>query len=67
MGLVTVVLLSTLIAIGVISLAAYGIYFLAKGPKERPGHCRECGYNLRGNFNRTCPECGLRFSRDQET
>lgn len=23
------------------------------------GHCANCGYNLRGNVARACPECGL--------
>lgn len=23
-----------------------------------PGHCRQCGYNLKGNKSGTCPECG---------
>jgi hypothetical protein len=22
------------------------------------GHCRRCGYNLKGNLSGTCPECG---------
>ncbi|HEY8751892.1 MAG TPA: hypothetical protein VIM11_28175 [Tepidisphaeraceae bacterium] len=24
----------------------------------KPGHCRSCGYDLRGNASGTCPECG---------
>jgi hypothetical protein len=30
-------------------------------PKSEPGHCRECGYDLRGSGGAaqvTCPECG---------
>jgi hypothetical protein len=23
-----------------------------------PGHCRACGYNLKGNISGVCPECG---------
>ena len=26
-----------------------------------PGHCRGCGYDLRGVINRRCPECGRPF------
>lgn len=25
---------------------------------QLPGHCRFCGYNLRGNVSGVCPECG---------
>jgi len=67
MSLFTLTMLATIIAIGIMALAAYGVYFFANGPKDRPGYCRACGYNLRGNFSRTCPECGLRFSRDQDS
>ncbi len=63
MHLVTVTILATLIAIGLLAVASYGVYFFAKGPRERPGYCRACGYNLRGNRSRTCPECGQRFLR----
>ena len=28
------------------------------GPKNLPGHCRKCGYNLTGNVPGGCPECG---------
>ena len=24
----------------------------------RPGHCRNCGYDLTGNLSGICPECG---------
>lgn len=26
--------------------------------KRRPGHCKECDYNLTGNESGICPECG---------
>jgi hypothetical protein len=26
--------------------------------RARPGHCRQCGYNLTGNVSGVCPECG---------
>ena len=25
---------------------------------DRPGHCRACGYDLKGNVSGVCPECG---------
>lgn len=32
--------------------------------KPKPGICRRCGYDLRGNpAARTCPECGRQLSR----
>lgn len=29
--------------------------------KRKPGHCRKCGYSLRGNVSGICPECGRRL------
>ncbi len=34
--------------------------FLPKFPR---GHCRRCGYNLKGLTEARCPECGARFER----
>lgn len=32
-----------------------------RSPEEECGpHCRGCGYNLHGNVNGVCPECGTR-------
>jgi hypothetical protein len=31
----------------------------------RPGHCRECGYDLTGNVSGRCPECGASTSAGQ--
>ena len=28
--------------------------------RPRPGHCHKCGYDLRGNLEHGCPECGWR-------
>lgn len=28
----------------------------------RPGHCRQCGYNLTGNSSGICPECGAKIA-----
>jgi|GEM_PF-4950252 len=30
----------------------------AKLPRSLPGHCPNCGYDLRGNPSHLCPECG---------
>ncbi len=32
------------------------------GPKFPRGHCRRCGYNLKGLTEPRCPECGAGFS-----
>ena len=33
-------------------------------PKFPSGHCRRCGYNLKGNTTGRCSECGAEFGRD---
>jgi len=36
-------------------------YLLYRGRRTaKPGHCRECGYDLTGNLSGRCPECGHR-------
>ena len=30
-------------------------------PKFPRGHCRRCGYNLKGLTEARCPECGTEF------
>lgn len=35
-------------------------------PIYPPGHCRGCGYHLRGLPERRCPECGRSFDPDQQ-
>ncbi len=30
-----------------------------------PGHCRTCGYNLRGAEHAVCPECGVEVVSDR--
>ncbi len=34
-------------------------------PIHLPGHCVECGYNLRGLSSLRCPECGTPFDAEQ--
>ncbi len=36
--------------------------FLTRRHKFKKGHCRNCGYNLRGLPANVCPECGFRFA-----
>ena len=36
---------------------------LARRRDHPPGHCRQCGYNLRGNTSGRCPECGASSPR----
>jgi hypothetical protein len=31
-----------------------------------PGHCQDCGYDLRGNVSGRCPECGLPIEHEGE-
>lgn len=31
--------------------------------RTRPGHCRQCDYDLTGNVSGVCPECGTRVSK----
>jgi hypothetical protein len=40
--------------------ACAGLYALGRrrGWAHEPGHCRRCGYDLRGVTGEVCPECG---------
>ena len=35
--------------------------------RPRPGHCHKCGYDLRGNLEHGCPECGWRREASEAT
>jgi len=35
------------------------IYFRDRQTWSRPGQCISCGYDLTGNTNGVCPECGM--------
>ena len=42
-----------------VAIHQFEIYqFRAMLPTALPGHCPNCGYDLRGNLSRLCPECG---------
>jgi DNA-directed RNA polymerase subunit RPC12/RpoP len=36
-------------------------WFLGRRHRFQAGHCRSCGYDLRGLPSNVCPECGFRF------
>lgn len=42
----------------VLSVGATGMIWWRAGKREKPGHCRECGYDLAGLAGEKCPECG---------
>lgn len=54
-------LLSTLLmwAINSIVLTVILVFRKRLWPSYPKGHCQKCGYDLRGNVSRKCPECGL--------
>ena len=39
-------------------VAALGTVLVWRIRPIQPGHCQYCGYNLTGNVNGRCPECG---------
>ncbi len=41
-----------------LSVLASGLLWWRAGRRVLPGHCRECGYDLRGLSGDKCPECG---------
>ena len=51
---VTVPLWIPLLLVGPLTVRA--LLRARRGPL--PGHCRKCGYDLRGNISGKCPECG---------
>ena len=40
---------------GLLTTLAWG----GRARKHPPGHCQQCGYDLKGNVSGTCPECGV--------
>ena len=39
-------------------IAAASLLAWRRARMRRPGHCRNCGYDLMGNVSGVCPECG---------
>lgn len=37
------------------------VIFNRRPPRRKHGHCKKCGYNLRGNVSGKCSECGLKI------
>lgn len=56
---------SVFVLVGGLALGgiACAIFHFHPFPKAAPGHCRNCGYDLRGNESGRCPECGMQFTR----
>ena len=53
------VVIADLVTFAVLGLAGVVVAVLIARRRGYPrGHCRACGYNLRGNVSGVCPECG---------
>jgi hypothetical protein len=64
LGVARITSYGVLIAVPVIIAAGMANYFLFDRPvvHERSGYrCRRCGYDLQGQVEARCPECGLAF------
>ncbi len=49
--------------LGLVGGAISGYVYWTLGRKRRrPGTCPNCPYDLHGNTNGVCPECGLQFA-----
>lgn len=57
MGVTFLILLASVALGGLASL----IFWLHPVSRTAPGRCARCGYDLRGNVSRRCPECGKPF------
>ncbi|MHC4092819.1 MAG: hypothetical protein ACYSVY_21515, partial [Planctomycetota bacterium] len=45
------------VLLATVALATAILWYRDRRPPK--GHCRGCGYNLRGNVSGVCPECGV--------
>ena len=60
------VLLIPFWAVALTALAASvwaGLAYRRQRDRARPGHCKACGYDLKGNVSGVCPECGTTIPR----
>ncbi|UCD74914.1 MAG: hypothetical protein JSV91_14145 [Phycisphaerales bacterium] len=39
-------------------LPVHGLFVLRRHVRHKHGHCLKCGYDLRGEYDAGCPECG---------
>ena len=44
----------------VVVIAIPTAWLWRRGRRHRPGHCRNCGYDLTGNVTGVCSECGTK-------
>lgn len=54
-----------LASVVVIPMAALWYEEWRRKVRDRPGHCKRCGYNLSGNVSGRCPECGTEIAGSQ--
>lgn len=45
-------------AVALSLVATVGLFFIDRRRRIPPGHCRKCGYDLRGAVSDRCSECG---------
>jgi len=50
--------------VGAMLIIILSMILLPLSPVEKPGHCSECGYSLKGLDTPRCPECGTPFDPD---
>jgi hypothetical protein len=58
---------SASVTAGALGVIIVSIFVLPRAPLPSPeGHCRKCGYSLRGLETLRCPECGEPFQSQDE-
>ena len=53
--------LNVISVVGLVGTAGLAVYLLWADRPFPPGHCKSCGYNLRGLTENRCPECFTEF------
>ena len=52
--------INTVVYAAILWLLALAPFTARRMIRHRRGRCRKCGYDLRGDFSASCPECGWR-------